>query len=190
MGGSSLKGRSRRQWMREELDMAFCNACNIWRQADRFFRSTKVAGGLRTQCKECENARLTSPASCGTAGWTKRQAAYLWTHYRMLPLQWEEMFTAQGGNCYICGVPALGQSAVDHDHSCCPGPTTCGSCVIGIACRNCNTLEGSLQSLVVRGGTESLIRLLRRSLKDVTVLVPDREEARSGQGQGSREEGG
>lgn len=57
--------------------------------------------------------------------------------------------------CAICGtdltVFALDHKrrlrpihAVDHDHSCCPGGTSCGRCVRGILCRKCNVAIGYL----------------------------------------------
>jgi hypothetical protein len=42
--------------------------------------------------------------------------------------------------CSICG--ASGDDVafhVDHDHACCPGTgSSCGKCIRGLLCRNCN----------------------------------------------------
>lgn len=33
---------------------------------------------------------------------------------------------------------------VDHDHTCCPGATSCGACVRGLICHHCNVAAGML----------------------------------------------
>lgn len=57
--------------------------------------------------------------------------------YRLTP---EELYLRDTTPCQICGsYPNEGTSlAVDHDHSCCPGEETCGKCVRGFLCVNCN----------------------------------------------------
>src|SRR5690606_35002465 len=54
--------------------------------------------------------------------------------------QYETLYRAQGGRCYICQ-RATGKSknlAVDHDHSHCPREQGCKDCVRGLLCSRCN----------------------------------------------------
>lgn len=50
------------------------------------------------------------------------------------------------GTCHICRQlpPDDKVLAIDHDHSCCPGTKSCGRCVRGLLCSNCNTGIGNL----------------------------------------------
>lgn len=65
-------------------------------------------------------------------------------------ITWEqllEMLDAQGGGCYLCGEPLDPEASrgvhVDHDHQCCRGERSCGSCIRGLACHACNTGIGA-----------------------------------------------
>jgi hypothetical protein len=74
------------------------------------------------------------------------------SRYSMSRRELHALYLEQDGRCYLCGDPLprdLRKTAVDHDHSCCPGPdpepgsgyvTSCGRCVRGIACSACNQL--------------------------------------------------
>lgn len=56
-----------------------------------------------------------------------------------------QLLGEQGGGCAICGSPepgGRGSWTVDHDHSCCPGVKTCGSCIRGVLCHGCNLMLG------------------------------------------------
>lgn len=76
---------------------------------------------------------------------------------------YDALYKAQGGKCAICR-RANGRTkrlAVDHDHSCCPGPTSCGNCVRGLLCDLCNRILGHF-----RDNPEAFVRgadYLRRS---------------------------
>lgn len=54
--------------------------------------------------------------------------------------EYRKLYEAQGRRCAICrrATGATKRLAVDHDHSCCPGPTSCGGCVRGLLCGPCN----------------------------------------------------
>lgn len=60
--------------------------------------------------------------------------------YGMSVEDYDALLASQGGGCAIChGVNKSGQRlAVDHDHACCPGKTSCGRCVRALLCANCN----------------------------------------------------
>lgn len=47
--------------------------------------------------------------------------------------------------CQICGCTDPGERPwhIDHDHACCPGQRSCGKCVRGVLCYNCNFMIGS-----------------------------------------------
>jgi len=62
--------------------------------------------------------------------------------------QYESMVTAQAGRCGSCGDEAA--LVVDHDHSCCGGDRTCGQCIRGLVCADCNKVFGFARDSVER----------------------------------------
>lgn len=68
--------------------------------------------------------------------------------YTLTPDDYARLMTVQGNRCAICrraqgnpnGDPRKRNLAVDHDHTCCPGPTSCGRCVRGLVCGPCNDM--------------------------------------------------
>ncbi len=55
------------------------------------------------------------------------------------------LYEFQGGRCAILNCRATGKTrrlAVDHDHKCCPGRTSCGKCVRGLLCNPHNEMFG------------------------------------------------
>lgn len=69
--------------------------------------------------------------------------------YGLTVEQLDELLESQDGKCAICGVSGPDAArwnnlVVDHDHTCCPGKKTCGKCVRGLLCSNCNCAIGLL----------------------------------------------
>lgn len=65
--------------------------------------------------------------------------------------QYQEILEAQGGGCAICGrrpQKDARRMPVDHDHACCPGMNTCGTCIRGILCTPCNAWLGFYENKV------------------------------------------
>lgn len=66
-------------------------------------------------------------------------------NFGLPPGMYEALLAFQGGTCAILYCRAQGKKralAVDHDHSCCPGPTSCGKCVRGLLCQRHNLAIG------------------------------------------------
>lgn len=71
-----------------------------------------------------------------------KRAHYLKHKYGMTLEDYEQRLENQGGVCAICEreEPGFGRRRfhVDHDHACCDGEDSCGSCIRGLLCGWCN----------------------------------------------------
>lgn len=67
--------------------------------------------------------------------------------------QYDALVAAANGKCQICGKPdgdGKNRLHVDHDHRCCSGSASCGKCVRGLLCGNCNRALGMMHDDVDR----------------------------------------
>lgn len=70
----------------------------------------------------------------------------------LTPERYDALLAYQRGACAVCGTtdPKSNQHGkqafcVDHDRTCCPTDKSCGKCVRGLLCHNCNRAEGLLR---------------------------------------------
>lgn len=122
--------------------MKTCTKCGIEKPETDFYFKGGRSGQRVSRCKPCTtddrrsynreyylNTRVESE---------NRRNMRL---YGITTEQRDAMFEAQGRACAICKT-TTGTWAVDHDHACCPGSKTCGKCIRGILCHNCNRALG------------------------------------------------
>jgi len=75
--------------------------------------------------------------------------------------QFEARLAQQNGRCPVCS-KELAETGIhiDHDHGCCTGSFSCGKCVRGLLCADCNHLLGCAHDdpAILRGAVEYLER--------------------------------
>lgn len=137
-----------------------CKSCN---KSYRLKNSASIADYLKEYYEENKEAitdykkeyyseNREAELARGRARYKDNRGAYLKTQYNITIEQYNQMLEDQGGVCAICkGVNSNGRSlSVDHDHKCCPGGKSCGSCIRQLLCLYCNTFIGYAKDDVKR----------------------------------------
>jgi hypothetical protein len=116
------RGRGSTQ-VRDEQGRKECGTCRQWLPLSEFTAWAGGLDGMGTLCTPCARAR-----------WRRRVSNLSEADYQL-------MVAKQGGRCAICkrsDNPGRRTWYVDHDHACCSGAVSCGKCVRGLLCANCN----------------------------------------------------
>lgn len=93
------------------------------------------------QCKKCASERvMNNYRQRGGYKATKKNRIRHGISYE----KYLEMCAALDGKCQICQRNDVALN-IDHDHKCCPGPYSCGKCIRGLLCRDCNTALGKFK---------------------------------------------
>ena len=78
----------------------------------------------------------------------KWRKAYRLSRYGITQKQFDWLLEAQQFACGMCGESFEPEQpiCIDHDHACCPEEKrSCGSCVRGLLCLDCNTTLGKIE---------------------------------------------
>lgn len=102
-----------------------CSKCSYWLELSAFYSRTDGSGKPlgRAHCNRCNILRRMS----------------------INARQYDDLLSEQGGGCAICGKTTAENKRglpVDHDHNCCPRDGSCGKCIRGIVCDDCNAVLG------------------------------------------------
>jgi hypothetical protein len=114
------------------------------------------------RCTTCHRARKKDLKA-------KNHTSRMYKNYNLSDGEYDALYAAQGGMCWTCG-PWTGNRglskklSVDHDHSCCPAPPTCGKCTRGLICSRCNSLIGELGDSA--GHIEARLQQLQNYIKN------------------------
>jgi len=121
-----------------------CRVCETEQPLENFHWYTTRAGKRlqRHTCKSCtRNAVRKHRAENGP----RAIDSNLKWKYNITKAQFDEL--AKNG-CVVCG--SMENLVVDHDHNCCDGKRSCGECIRGVLCNNCNAAEGMLEGSMER----------------------------------------
>jgi hypothetical protein len=118
------------------MDTKKCSTCKKTQSAEEFVvLKTGLKGATCNRCRHLtEEWREHNP---------ERVSFLSFRNYlkRLYSLEIED-FRAMGDACWICGTTDPGANRkhlhVDHDHACCPSGKSCGKCVRGLLCNDCN----------------------------------------------------
>lgn len=108
---------------------------------------------LWTHCGYCD---LDLPKTEFYGGQTRCKRCIVYRNHNISKEIYYDLLNTQQFACAICqdthSETHRGWLQIDHDHSCCPGPHSCGACVRGLLCGKCNAGIGILGDSVERLG--------------------------------------
>jgi hypothetical protein len=129
-------------------------------QRDRLHPKTKNGGTCSAEgCDEDAFCRGLCRVHYRDLRKVQLRAGHVRRTYGLSLERYDELLEAQSGRCAnkACGrIDPGGYGAffcVDHDHNCCEETSSCGDCVRGLLCWNCNIALGHLRDdpEVIRG---------------------------------------
>lgn len=125
---------------RDSEGRKWCFGCRSWLTLERFSRSSGKKDGLQPRCKACAKAIYNHTHA-------EVRSANRKGKYGLSADAFQNLLDKQDGRCAICRTDDCGPRfwAVDHDHACCAGQRSCGNCVRGVLCGQCNVGLGSFR---------------------------------------------
>lgn len=139
-----------------------CSRCKLAKGIESFAKGRKYKDGYRGTCKRCHTDYMIAYYKKNE---TQRKIKNRlnsgsdtnWKRHKISKEKFEQMIAEFNGKCHTCKLNEARN--IDHDHSCCPGNRSCGKCVRGILCNQCNTTLGLVKES--KDVLENLIKYLQ-----------------------------
>ena len=122
-----------------------CAKCKNKKNLNDFAKGNAYKDGRRGTCKSCHAAYM-KQYYYDNPEKTKRknkQIRHNWKKHKISEEDYKNLLSLHGGKCHSCKINNA--TNIDHSHECCPGAYSCGRCVRGVLCHNCNSSLGLLK---------------------------------------------